>query len=38
MMDLFFFLQSGDNYGSRMVPGKKIFYLAAATYYMAAAT
>ena len=25
-------------YGSRMVPGKKIFYLAATTYYVAAAT
>ena len=25
-------------YGSRIVPGKKIFYLAAATYYVAAAT
>ena len=26
------------SYGSRMVPGKKIFYLAAATYYVATAT
>ena len=27
-----------QQYGSRMVPGKKMFYLAATTYYVAAAT